>query len=122
MTTLTLIRQADELRPTPSSPARLHGFRCWKRLSISTFVSCFQGFITCDKEAIAVLLISLTLAEYLSAHSGMFNRPYSAIAEIPLIYLNSYQLEDPSDRVFFLYQKHTLPRIFFSMLVGACKK
>ena len=106
----------------PSSPARLHGFRCWKRLSISTFVSCCQGFITWDKEALTALLIYLTLEEYLPAHSGMFNRPHSAIGEIPLIYLNSHQLEDPSDRVFCLSPKHTLPRILFGILAGACKK
>ena len=89
---------------------------------IRTFGSCCQGLITVDKEALTTPLIHLSLEEYLSAHPDIFSRPRSAIAEIRLTYLDCHQLEDPFDRVFSLYPKHTLPRILFSILAGACKK
>ena len=57
--------------------------------SIMTLVSCCQGLITVEKEALTVRLIHFTLREYFSAHPDIFSRPHSAIAEICLTYLNS---------------------------------
>jgi len=61
--------------------------------SISILVGCCQGLITVDKEASTVRLIHFTLQEYLSAHSNIFSRPHSAMAEICLTYLNSQQVK-----------------------------
>ena len=79
--------------------------------SISTLVSCCQGLITVDKEASTVRLIHFTLQEYLSAHTDIFSRPHSAMAEICLTYLNSQQVKalsaepflDPKDAPFLEY-------------------
>jgi len=68
--------------------------------SISTLVSYSQGLITVDKETSAVRLIHLTVKEYLSARSDIFNRAHAAIAETCLTYLISKQVKalsaDPS--------------------------
>jgi len=62
--------------------------------SMSTLVSCCQGLITVDKEASTVRLIHLTLQEYLSSQDDiLFSKPYSAIAEICLTYLNSQRVK-----------------------------
>jgi len=61
--------------------------------SVSTLLSCCQGLITVDKEALTVRLIHFTLQEYLSAHPDIFTRPHSAMAEICLTYLNSEQVK-----------------------------
>jgi len=68
--------------------------------SISTLVGCCQGLITVDKEASIVRLIHFTLQEYLSAHSDIFSRPHSAIAEICLTYLNFQQVKALSAELF----------------------
>ena len=60
---------------------------------ITTLLSCCQGLITVEKGASTVRLIHFTLKEYLSAHSDIFSRPYSAMAEICLTYLNSQQVK-----------------------------
>ena len=64
--------------------------------SMTTLVSCCQGFITADKEASTVPLIHFTLQEYISAHPNIFSRPHSAMAKICLTYLNSEQVKDLS--------------------------
>jgi len=61
--------------------------------SISTLVSCCQGFIAVDKEGSTVRLIHFTLQEYLSAHPDIFSRHHSAMAEICLTYLSSQQVK-----------------------------
>jgi len=61
--------------------------------SMSTLLNCCQGLITVDKEASTVRLIHFTLQEYLSAHSDLFIKPHSAMAEICLTYLNSQQVK-----------------------------
>ena len=61
--------------------------------SMTTLVSCCQGLIAADKEASTVRLIHFTLQEYISAHSDIFSRPHSAMAEICLTYLNSQQVK-----------------------------
>ena len=67
--------------------------------SISTLVGCCQGLIV-EKEASIVRLIHFTLQEYLSAHSDIFSRPHSAIAEIRLTYLNFQQVKAFSAKLF----------------------
>ena len=57
--------------------------------SISTLIGCCQGLITVNKEGSTVRLVHFTLKEYLSAHSDIFRRPHSSMAEICLTYLNS---------------------------------
>ena len=46
--------------------------------SISPLVSCCQGLITVEKEALTVHLIHFTLHEYLSARPNIFSRPQEA--------------------------------------------
>jgi len=68
--------------------------------SIPTLVSCSQGLIAVDKETSTVRLIHFTLQEYryLSAHSDIFSRPHSAMAEICLTYLSLLQVKVLSTR------------------------
>jgi len=63
--------------------------------SVSTLVSCCQGLISVDKDVFGprVRLIHFTLKEYFSTHPNIFSRPHSAMAEICLTYLNSYQVK-----------------------------
>jgi len=56
---------------------------------IATLLSCCQGLITVDKEALTVRLIHHTLQEYLSAYPDLFVMAHSTIAETCLTYLNS---------------------------------
>ena len=57
--------------------------------SITTLVSSCQGLIIVDREGSIVRLIHFTLKEYLAAHTDIFSKPHSVMAEICLIYLNS---------------------------------
>ena len=79
--------------------------------SITTLVGYSQGLITVDKDTSTVRLIHLTVKEYLSARSDIFNRAHAAMAETCLTLLNSTQVRalsaDPSavpyDKPFLRY-------------------
>ena len=79
--------------------------------SITTLVGYSQGLITVDEDTSTVRLIHLTVKEYLSARSDIFNRAHAAMAETCLTYLNSKQVKaisaDPSavphDKPFLRY-------------------
>ena len=90
--------QADELCPALAVKLSSADFNNGNVPSISTLVSCCQGLITVDKEALTVHLIHFTLQEYLSARPNIFSQ--AAMAEVCLAYLNSQQIKalstDPS--------------------------
>ena len=62
--------------------------------SIGTLLHCCQGLIMVDKEASIVRLIHHTVQEYLCSHPGLFNKPYSILAEACLTYLSSQQVKN----------------------------
>ena len=61
--------------------------------SIGTLLACCQGLVVLEREASTVRLIHFTLQEYLRAHSRIFTRAHSTIAETCLTYLNSKQVK-----------------------------
>jgi len=85
--------QADELCHALAVQLGSTDFDFCNIPSMSTLLNCCQGLITVDKEASTVRLIHFTLQEYLSAHSNLFIKPHSAIAEICLTYLSSQQVK-----------------------------
>ena len=103
--------KADELCHALAVESRSKDFNAGKIPSISTLVSYSQGLITVDKETSDVRLIHLTVKEYLSARSDVFNRAHAAIAETCLTFLNSKQVKalsadpaaDPDDKPFLRY-------------------
>ena len=91
----------DELLHALAVEIGVRDFDAENAPSISTLLSCCQGFIAVDKEASTVRLIHFTVQEYLCAHADLFYKPHSIIAESCLAYLNSQQVTNLSS--------HTLP-------------
>ena len=54
-----------------------------------TLLTCCQGLLTVDKEAMTLRLIHHTLREYLCTHCNLFPRAHLLVAETCLTYLNS---------------------------------
>ena len=94
--------RADELCHALAVEIGSEDFNVGNVPSITTLVGYSQGLITVDKgkHTSTVRLIHLTVKEYLSARSDIFNRAHAAIAETCLTYLNSKQVKalsaDPS--------------------------
>ena len=89
--------------------------------SMSTLVSCCQGFITVDREASTVRLIHFTVWEYLSSRPDIFSKPHSTKAEMYVTYLNSKQSQCPLDNPSSRYSEPALARILPGILGGAYK-
>ena len=60
---------------------------------IKTLLSCCQGLVVVDKEALIIRLVHFTLQEYLLAHPQLFSAVHSTIAETCLSYLNSQEVK-----------------------------
>ena len=85
--------KADELCHALAVESGSKDFNAGNIPSILTVVGYSQGLITVDKDTSAVRLIHLTVKEYLSARSDIFNRAHAAMAETCLTYLNSKQIK-----------------------------
>ena len=62
--------------------------------AIGTLLGCCLGLVTVDEEGSRVRLIHLTLQEYLSGHSDLFDGAHSKIAEACLTYLSFQSIKD----------------------------